>query len=193
MVTVKEAPRTRNAEVQAPKKEVAPTLKERKGMPTPYTLMGRFAEEMERLFEEFGPEPMGFVPRLLGRGRELMGREPEAAAAEWTPHVEMFEREGQFVVHADLPGLAPEDVKVEVTHDHLTLQGERKEEKNEEREGYYYGECRYGAFYRVIPLPEGVDTTHATAEFRKGVLEVVMPKTTPAETRTRRLEVREAN
>jgi HSP20 family protein len=193
MVTVKEAPRTRNAEAQAPKKEMAPTMKEHKGLPTPFTLMGRFAEEMEQLFEEFGLEPMGFMPRLLGRGRELMGGEAESVPAEWRPRVEMFEREGQFVVHADLPGLAPEDVKVEVTHDHLTLQGERKEEKKEEREGAYYGECHYGAFYRTIPLPEGVDTTHATAEFRKGVLEVVMPKATPAETKARRLEVREAN
>ncbi len=65
-------------------------------------------------------------------------------------------------------------------------------EKKEEREGYYYGERRYGSFYRAIPLPEGVDTTRATAEFQKGVLEVVMPRAAVPEAKTRRLEVREA-
>ena len=82
---------------------------------------------------------------------------------------------------------------MEVARDHITLEGERKEEKKEEREGYYYGECRYGTFYRAIPLPEGVDTIKATAEFRKGVLEVVMPLATPPQAKTRRLEVHEAN
>jgi HSP20 family protein len=89
--------------------------------------------------------------------------------------------------------MAKDAVKVEITRDHITLEGERKEEKKEEREGYYYGECRYGTFFRAIPLPEGVDTTKATAEFRKGVLEIVMPKTTTPEAKVRKLEVREVN
>ncbi len=118
---------------------------------------------------------------------------PEFAPAEWTPRIEVFEREGQWVVRAELPGMTREEVKVEVARDHITLEGERKEEKKEEREGYYYGECRYGTFYRAIPLPEGVDTTKATAEFRKGVLEVVMPLATPPQAKTRRLEVHEVN
>lgn len=103
----------------------------------------------------------------------------------------MFEREGQFVVRADLPGMSKEDVKVEIARGYITLEGEREVEKKEEREGYYYGECHYGSFYRAIPLPEGVNTTKAMAEFHKGVLEVVMPKVTQPEPKTRRLEVRE--
>jgi HSP20 family protein len=155
--------------------------------------MRRFTEEMDRLFEDFGLEAGWMMPKLFTRGRRLLGRRPEFAPAEWTPRIEVFEREGQFVVRAELPSMAREDVKVEVTPEHITLEGERKEEKKEEREGYYYGECRYGTFYRVIPLPEGVDATKATAEFRKGVLEIVMPRATRPKPKVRRLEVHEVN
>lgn len=193
MVEVKEAPKPKTTNGQGQKKEMAPpaTTTPQKAHVTPFAFMGRFAEEMDRLFEDFGLEAGWVMPRLLTRGRQLLGHKTEAIPVEWTPRIEVFEREGQFVVRADLPGMTREDVKVEVARDHITLEGERKEEKKEEREGYYYGETRYGAFYRVIPLPEGVDTTKATAEFAKGVLEIVMPKTTPPEAKVRRLEVRE--
>ena len=195
MTELKDAPKPKTANGQGQKTEMTPaaTTTPQKAYATPFAFMGRFAEEMDRLFENFGLETEWFMPRLLTRGRGLLRGKAEFTPAEWTPRIEVFEREGQFVVRADLPGMTREDVKVEVVRDHITLEGERKEDKKEEREGYYYGECRYGAFYRVIPLPEGVDTTRATAEFRKGVLEIVMPKTTPPEAKVRRLEVREVN
>ena len=191
MTELKDAPKPKTATGQGQKTEMTPAATtSQKAYATPFAFMGRFAEEMDRLFEDFGLEAGWFMPRLLTRGRGLLGRKAEFAA-EWTPRIEVFEREGQFVVRADLPGMTREDVKVEVVRDHITLEGERKEEKKEEREGYYYGECRYGAFYRVIPLPEGVDTTKAAAEFHQGVLEIVMPRVTPPEAEVRRLEVRE--
>jgi HSP20 family protein len=191
MTEVKEAPKPKTTNGQGERKEMIPTTPTQKAPATPFAFMGRFAEEMDRLFEDFGLEAGWFMPRLFTRGRQLLGREPEFAPAEWTPRIEVFERENEFVVRADLPGMTREDVKVEVTRDHVTLEGERKQEKEEKREGYFYGECRYGAFYRVIPLPEDVDTTKATAEFRKGVLEVVMPRVIPPEAKVRRLEVHE--
>jgi len=111
--------------------------------------------------------------------------------AEWSPKVDVFQREGQLVVHAELPGLTKEEVTVRVTDEYLTIEGERKQEKKEERGGYWYSERSFGKFYRAIPLPEGIDTTKATAEFEKGVLEVVMPLTPRVEPKARRLEVRE--
>jgi HSP20 family protein len=108
----------------------------------------------------------------------------------WAPHVEVMEREGQFVVHADLPGLTKDQVKVEVTDDAVTIHGERKEEKKEEKKGYYYNECHYGSFYRSIPLPEGSDSSKATAEFRNGVLEVSMPGPKHLEKKARGLEIK---
>jgi HSP20 family protein len=194
MTELKEAPKPKTANGLGQTKPVTPqATAPQKTYATPFAFMRRFTEEMDRLFEDFGLEAGWFMPRLLTQGRELLGREAEFAPTEWTPRIEVLEREGQFVVRADLPGMSKEDVKVEIARDHITLQGERKEEEKEEREGYYYGECRYGAFYRAIPLPEGVDTTKATAEFHKGVLEVVMPKVTPTQPQVRRLEVHEAN
>jgi HSP20 family protein len=65
-----------------------------------------------------------------------------------------------------------DEVKVEVTDDILTISGERKEEKEEKREGYYHSERSYGSFYRQIPLPDGAKTETAKAEFTDGVLEI---------------------
>lgn len=195
MTEVKEAPKSKTTNGQGQKTQMAPqaTTTPQAAPATPFAFMRRFTEEMDRLFEDFGLEAGWLMPRLLTRGGRLLGRKAEFAPAEWTPRIEVYEREGQLVVRADLPGMAKEDVKVEVARDHITLEGERKEEKKEEREGYHYGECRYGAFYRAIPLPEGVDTTKATAEFHKGVLEILMPKATPPQPKVRRLEVREVN
>ncbi len=84
-----------------------------------------------------------------------------------------------------------DDIKVEVTDEMLTIQGERKHEKEEKREGYYYGERAYGSFYRAIPLPEGADPAKATAEFHNGVLEVTMPAPKRPEKKSRLLEIQE--
>ncbi len=144
-----------------------------------FPYMQRFTEEMDHLFEEFFHDFGMLWPRRRQPSfiRRMLGHQPEVKEeALWTPRVEMTEREGQLVIHADLPGLTKAEVKVEVADDAVTIQGERKEEKKEEeKKGYYYNECRYGGFYRSIPLPEGVDASKATAEFRNGVLEVVMP------------------
>jgi HSP20 family protein len=133
-----------------------------------FAIMRRFAREMGHLFEEFGLESGLHLPRFLSRGRELLRREAGFVPAEWSPRVDVVEGKGQFVVRADLPGLNKDDVKVEINHDVITIQGERKQEKKEEREGYCSSECSYGSFHRAIPLPEGADASKAIAEFRKG-------------------------
>ena len=158
---------------------------------SPHAFLHRFAEEMDRLFEDFG---LGFgwrLPRALTRGREPLRREVGLIPAVWSPRVDILQKDGNLLVRADLPGLTKEDIKVEVTDDTLTIQGERKQEKKEEREGYSYSECSSGSFYRAIPLPEGVDASKATAEFRNGVLEVTVPTPPRPESKARRLEVRE--
>ena len=94
------------------------------------------------------------------------------------------------MVRADLPGLNKDDVKVEVTDDMLKIAGERREEHEENHEGYRHGERRYGRFFRSIPLPEGVKAEDVRATFHNGVLEVTMPAPQP-EQRGRRIEVQE--
>jgi HSP20 family protein len=157
-----------------------------------FGLLRKFAREMDQLFEDFGLGAGFHVPRLFSRGHELLRREAGLVSAEWSPHVDVVARDGQLVVRADLPGLNKDDIKVEVSDGMLTLQGERKHEAKEEREGCYYSECSYGSFYRAIPLPEGADTSKATADFRNGVLEIMVPTPSKPAAKAQRVEIKEA-
>ena len=123
----------------------------------PFSLMRRMTEEMDRIFGDGGQE------------RNTTGD------SVWTPAVEVSERDGNFVVRAELPGLKPEDVKLEIENDALALQGERKIEREEDKGGVHRTEIRYGHFYRSIPLPEGANVEQARARFDNGVLEVTVP------------------
>lgn len=123
----------------------------------PFSLMRRMTEEMDRVIQEFGLE------------RDSGNR------AAWSPAIEVRERDGKFNVRAELPGLSPNDVKVEVVDNALIVQGERKEEHEEKDGGVQRTERQYGLFYRSIPLPEGADTEHANARFQNGMLEVTIP------------------
>jgi HSP20 family protein len=193
MAEVREAPKPRTHDGSGQAKEIAPrtTAAPMKSSVHPFAYMRRLAEEMDQLFEHFGLQSGFRWPRFLSRGHELLRREAGLVPGDWSPKIEVLEREGQLVIRADLPGLSKEDIKVEVTNDLLTIQGERKQEKKEEREGHCYSECSYGSFYRAIPLPEGADASKATADFRKGVLEVTVPAPPSPEPKARRLEVRE--
>ena len=144
---------------------------------SPFSFMRRFGEGMEQLFADFG------VGGLMPRGFNEL--------AAWAPQIEMFERENQLVIRADLPGLNKDDVQIELRDDSVVIQGERQEERKEEREGFYSTERTYGRFYREIPLPEGADTDEATATFRDGVLEITIPRE-EGETRRRQLEIQDA-
>jgi HSP20 family protein len=149
-------------------------------------LVERFADEMDRLFDDFG----------LGRGRlprweQTWLASPVTAPELWAPNVEVFQRNSELVVRADLPGLKKDDVKVDVTDDSITIQGERRREQEEERGGIYRSERSYGSFRRVVALPDGAITDQAKASFRDGVLEVTMPAPPEHVTRGRRLEITE--
>ena len=153
---------------------------------TPFSFMRRFATDMERLMEEF----QGFqFPSLFGREFFPFTREFEHVG--WVPEIEVLQKNGEFIVRADLPGLKKENIKVEITENILTLSGERKEEKEEKREGYYRSERSYGSFYRQIPLPEGAKVDTANAEFKDGVLQITLqaPERRP---RVHQLEIKHA-
>lgn len=158
---------------------------------TPFAFMRRFAEEMDRLVDGFGIGHGLHIPSFITRGHELLRREAGFVEAEWSPQVDVKEQAGRILVRADLPGLAKDDIKVELTDNMLVIRGERKEEKKEERGSYSYSECSYGRFYRALPLPEGVDTAKVTAEFRNGVLEIGIPMPALPESKVRCVEVQE--
>ena len=151
----------------------------------PFQMMRRFTKDMERLFEDF----QGFsFPNFFKT--DFAPFRMEFDKVEWVRQIEVLHNNEQFMVRADLPGLTKDDVKVEVTDDFLTISGERKEEKEEKREGFYRSERSYGSFYRQIPLPEGAKTENAKATFDNGVLEITIaaPKVEPS---TRKLEITE--
>lgn len=148
---------------------------------TPFTFMRRFSEEMDRLFGDVGFGSDWLAP-VLGRATDL----PEGM---WSPQVEVFERDKQLVLRADLPGLTRDDVNVELSDEGITIQGERKSQHTEDREGYYRSERSYGKFYRRIPVPEGVKTDEAKASFNNGVLEITMPAPQRGQHKPRRLEI----
>jgi HSP20 family protein len=155
--------------------------------PSPFALMRRFAEEMDRFFEDLRLGSSSLLPRL-----EPPWASREAAQGEWFPSLEVTERGGKLVVRADLPGLTKDDVKVEVREDALCIEGERRQEREEKRKGFYRSERSYGRFYREVPLPEGVDAEQAKATFKNGVLEVTMPAP-PRPAKGRQVPIEEAS
>jgi len=152
---------------------------------SPFSLMRRFSDQMDRLFGDFGLAG-GLAS---GVGREF-GRLADLEGSQWLPQVEAFEREGKLIVRADLPGLTKDNINVDITDDAIKIRGERAVEKEENEEGYYRSERSYGRFYREIPLPIGVNREEAKATFHNGVLEITMPA--PArQSSSRRIEIGE--
>lgn len=152
-------------------KELAPA--------TPFSLMRRLSDEMDRLFEEVNVRrPFGFFA-------------PEKPVIDWVPAVEVFEKDKKLFVRAELPGLKKEEVKIELLNDVLTIEGERKEEKELREKGYVRTERLYGKFLRQIALPEGVKVDLAKAVFKDGVLEIEVPVEIAKPVAARRLPIEE--
>lgn len=127
---------------------------------TPLALFDTFFNEVENLW------PKTFFRPMHRRFEKEM---------TWMPTFDVYAFEGKLTVKADLPGLTKEDVKIFFEEGALVLQGERKEEKNVEKENYYLAECTYGAFYRRLPLAFKVDPATIVAHFTDGVLEIQIP------------------
>jgi len=177
----------KQAEVARPQ-EKSVARKEPVSVGRPFRVLDQFAEEMDRLFDDFGIGRGWFAPRLgFGLPRPLIRK-----AEEWLPDVEMLQRNNELVIRTDLPGLTKDDVKVDVTENAVTIQGERKREHEEEKGGVYRSERSYGSFYRCIALPEGAMTDQAKASFKDGVLEITMPAPPETVKGGRRLEIAES-
>jgi HSP20 family protein len=141
---------------------------------------GAFQREMNKLFDNFfgGFElsPWAPVDRRL--------------AAAFTPYVDVSETDKEIRVSAELPGMDEKDIDVSLTRDTLTIKGEKKEEKEDKGKDYYKMERSYGSFTRSVPLPVEVDTDKVHATFKKGVLEITLPKTAKAIQETKKIPVK---
>lgn len=138
----------------------------------PWSLLNQLSNEMNALME--------------GRGTG-MGDSSTLATSDWVPAVDIREEPDRYLIHADVPGVAPDDIEIHMEGGVLTLKGERKHEDTEEREGYKRVERVYGSFYRRFSLPDTADAERISASSRNGVLEIVIPK--QEKVQPRRIEV----
>jgi HSP20 family protein len=109
-----------------------------------------------------------------------------------TPALDVCENSKSFTISAEIPGMDAKDVQVTVADGYLTVQGEKKEETKEEKEGYFRQERSYGSFQRMVQLPNAADMDKAEARIEKGVLTVTVPKKPESQTKERRIDVKEA-
>ncbi len=156
------------------KKEVQPYRPEVSGWLSPF-------ERMEDLFESFFRRPFG-RPRWPGIPKWLEEIEP-------SPSVDIFEEGDDVVVKTELPGMSRDDIEVNLSDDALTLSGEKKKEEKVEKKDYYRLERSYGSFSRSFSLPAEVQTDKAKASFKKGVLEVRIPKTEEAKKKVQKIKI----
>ncbi|MCS7150033.1 MAG: Hsp20/alpha crystallin family protein [Caldimicrobium sp.] len=118
-------------------------------------------KEMDRIWQEF------FGKTYLPERFEVV---------EWAPAVDVSETEDAIIVKADLPGVKPEDIEINIVDNVLTLKGEKKREVEEKKENFYRVERFYGSFMRAIQLPTEVEIEKVKAQYKDGVLKVCLPK-----------------
>jgi HSP20 family protein len=134
--------------------------------------------EMNQVFENFWSrfgKPFGTLDWPWGQS--------EAKA-------DVVQTDNAVEISIELPGMEMKDIEVSVADDMLTVKGEKRIERQEEKKGYYLSERSYGAIYRAIPLPPGVDGSKAEATFKNGVLTIRLPQTPEAQAKVRRVEVK---
>ncbi|MGD9502555.1 MAG: Hsp20/alpha crystallin family protein [Methyloceanibacter sp.] len=146
--------------------------------------------EIDRLFEDFG-----WGPGRWPSGRSLFDIEPfgrgELAFGK-VPAVDVAEKEKEYEITAELPGLDESNVEVKFADGMLTIKGEKREEKEEKKKDYYLSERRFGSFQRSFQVPDGVDADKIAASFKNGVLTVVLPKSPEAQKREKTIAVKKA-
>ena len=152
--------------------------------------LANLRREMDRLFDDFG---WGFGRRPLGR--TLFDVEPfwrgELSFGK-APAVDIAEREKEYEITAELPGLDESNVEVKFADGLLTIKGEKRVEKEEKKKNYYLSERRFGSFQRSFQVPDGVDADKIAATFKNGVLTVSLPKSPEAQKKEKKIAIKEA-
>ncbi len=156
---------------EATKKETSipiSTTAERRKHGDGLALFENLQEDLARLWGHTWP----LMPRPFLRPLSRLVDLPDS----WAPSVDVFEKNGDIVVKAELPGIKKEDVKLSVDGGNLVIEGERHAESEVTEKDYYRMERSFGSFYRRLPLPEGITAEQVKASFVDGVLEVHVPK-----------------
>ena len=143
-----------------------------------YSGLSRLHNELDRMFDNF------FSPAFFDR-------EPFRFRGDFLPSLDVTSDDKAYAMKVELPGVAPEAVKLEVNDGVLTISGEKKEETKDEQTKEVR-ECSYGSFTRSMTLPEDADAEHITATSKNGILTVSIPRKAPDQFRVRKIEVRAA-
>ena len=128
--------------------------------------LNRMQEEMNRFFDDFFGE-----------------HQTQMAQGQWIPSVDVSETDSEIVVKAELPGMTHDDIELNLQDNTLTLKGEKKQEKKDDKECFHCLERSYGGFTRSFSLPAGVKADNISAVFKDGVLVVTLPKAEEAKTK----------
>lgn len=123
----------------------------------PFAELGELRNRFDRMFDEIG------------------GAGGVGAARSWSPPIDIVRDDGNLVVRADIPGIKPEEVNIEVVDDILTVSGQHEESKEERDKQYVRRERRFGSFSRSMALPPGIDAKSIEAKTHDGVVEVRIP------------------
>jgi HSP20 family protein len=118
--------------------------------------------------------------RMFARPATRTNAKETMTVADWAPTVDISETDGEYQIKAEIPDVKKEDVKVTVEDGVLTIQGERKQEKEEKGKRYHRIERSYGSFVRSFSLPDVIDEEKVKAEFKDGVLSLHLPKSEKA-------------
>ena len=143
-----------------------------------YSGLSRLHNELDRMFDNF------FSPAFFDR-------EPFRFRGDFLPSLDVTSDDKAYAMKVELPGVAPEAVKLEVNDGVLTISGEKKEETKDEQTKEVR-ECSYGSFTRSMTLPEDADAEHITAISKNGILTVSIPRKAPDQSKVRKIEVRAA-
>lgn len=132
----------------------------------PFRELDEVSNRLNRMFGRF--------PVRAESGNEML------ALADWTPTVDISETGTAYLVKAEIPGVKKEDVKVTIQDGMLTIQGERRQEKEEKGKKFHRIECSYGSFMRSFRVPDDADENSVKAEFKDGMLNVTLAKSEKA-------------
>ena len=148
----------------------------------------------------FGRDPFSMFDRMMTNFFEgtptaawpkALAKDP--AAAGFLPPIDMRETESDIAITAELPGLDEKDVQITLDQDSVTIRGEKRFEKTNNTKDRQYIERSYGSFQRTLPLPCEVDRERTAASFKKGVLEIHLPKSTTAKAQARQVPIKSAD
>lgn len=173
---------------EAAPKTPAPT--EKTAAPAPASHWSPFdslRQEIDRLFDDF--RPFGWRPPA-SRAASADLAPPSRGDWQIAPAMDVVEKEGEYQISAELPGMEEKDVEIKLANRTLTIKGEKSEQKEESDKGYFLAERRFGSFQRSFRLPDGVDADAIEADFAKGVLTIRLPKTPQARQAEKKITVK---